>query len=623
MHGNGFLADALVFLIAAVIAVPLFRRLGLGAVLGYLAAGVVIGPHVLGFISDTESVLAASEFGVVMLLFIIGLELSPQRLWVMRRQVFGIGSLQVFVSALLIGAAIYVWGQGWRLALVVGMGLALSSTAVGLQLLAERKALTSPYGRTGFSILLFQDAIAIPLLALIPLLGVANALPEGDSALFAIGKAVLVLLAIIIGGRFLLRPLFRAVARAQAVEVFTASALLVVVGSAFLVEQAGLSMALGAFLAGVLLAESEFRHELESHIEPFKGLLLGLFFIAVGMSIDLGVVAAQPIQVVVGTLTLLLIKLLVLWSVGRYAAGLKNGGPLKLAAVLAMGGEFAFVVFSEAGKAGLLAAAEASLLVVIVGMSMAATPLLLLAVDRYCRAMHDRTDAEPEFDTIDDAHQPKVIIAGFGRMGQIVGRLLKAQHIPFTALENSPAQVELSRRFGSTLYFGDPSRAELLRAARAEHAEVLVLTTDDPDANIRTARMIKRLYPHLKVYARARNRQHAFRLMDMSVEGVFRETFPASLEIGKQVLLALGQDASVVEARIRTFREHDEALLREQHLMYDDEAALMQSTRDALVDLESLFEADAASEAEARSDEARRSRERRSARRSSGERPSG
>lgn len=599
MHGHGFLADALVFLLAAVIAVPLFRRLGLGAVLGYLAAGVVIGPHVLGFIDDAESVLGASEFGVVMLLFIIGLELSPARLWVMRRQVFGIGSLQVFVSALLIGGAIALWGLGWKAALVVGMGLALSSTAVGLQLLSERKALTADYGRIAFAILLFQDVIAIPLLALIPLLGEAKAAQQSAPGLTEVLKAVGVILAIIIGGRFLLRPLFRAVARAQAVEVFTASALLVVAGAAFLVQQAGLSMALGAFLAGVLLAESEYRHELESHIEPFKGLLLGLFFIAVGMSIDLGVIAAQPLPVVIGTLALLSVKLMVLLVVGRGAAGLRAGSPLQLAAVLAMGGEFAFVVFAEGRKAGLLDAPEASLLVVIVGMSMAATPLLLLAVDAFCKR-RERAKPEPAFDTIDE-HEPRVIIAGFGRMGQIVGRLLRAAHIPFTALENSPEQVELSRRFGNKLYFGDPSRAELLRAARADRAEVLVLTTDDPEANVRTARMIKRLYPHLKVFARARNRQHAFRLMDLDVDGVTRETFPASLEIARSVLLALGQDPSMVETRLRTFREHDEALLREQHLVYDDEGKLVQSTREALADLERLFEADAAAARETRS----------------------
>lgn len=598
MHGHGFLADALVFLIAAVIAVPLFRRFGLGAVLGYLAAGVVIGPHVLGFISDPESVLAASEFGVVMLLFIIGLELSPARLWVMRRQVFGIGSLQVGISAALIGGAVALWGLGWKASLVVGMGLALSSTAVGLQLLAERRALGADYGRIAFAVLLFQDAIAIPLLALIPLLGEAKAAQQSAPSLEAVLKAVSVILAIVIGGRYLLRPLFRIVARAQAVEVFTASALMVVVGSAFLVQQAGLSMALGAFLAGVLLAESEFRHELESHIEPFKGLLLGLFFMAVGMSIDLGVIVAEPGQVVIGTLALLALKFAVLWAVGHQGARLKAGAPLQLAAVLAMGGEFAFVVFSEAGKAGLLAPAESSLLVVIVGMSMAATPLLLIAVDRHCRRLEKTKAAAPAFDTIDDAHEPKVIIAGFGRMGQMIGRMLRAQHIPFTALENSPDQVELSRRFGNTLYFGDPSRPELLRAARADRAEILVLTTDDPEANIRTARMIKRLYPHLKVYARARNRQHAFRLMDLSIEGITRETFPAALEMTRSVLLALGQDAAVVESRLRTFREHDEALLREQHLVYDDEAALVQSSREAFADLERLFEADAASERE-------------------------
>ncbi len=587
MHNHGVLDLILVFLLAAVIAVPLFQRLGLGAVLGFLVAGVVIGPNMLGLVPDPASVLAASEFGVVMMLFVIGLELSPARLWVMRRQVFGIGALQVLLSTLAIGGVLAMWVIGGAAAVIIGMGLALSSTAVGLQLLAERKELTAAHGRLAFAILLFQDIIAIPLLAAIPLLG--NSADGGTSLGWAeVSKAALTIAAVVIGGRVVLRQVFRVVARARTAEVFTATALLVVVGTAWLMAWAGLSMGLGAFLAGVLLADSEFRHELESHIDPFKGLLLGLFFIAVGMSIDLNLVTRDPLPIALAVLGLLGIKALLLIALGR-AAGLSGRSSLSLAAVLGMGGEFAFVVFAESFKFGLIEAALRDQLVVVVGLSMAATPLLLLALDRGLPAT--KRDPERKADSIGDDHS-RVIIAGFGRMGQIVGRLLRAQQISFTALENSAEQVDLSRRFGSKIYFGDPARPELLRAAHAEHAEVFVLTTDDPEANIRTARVVKRLFPHLKVFARARNRQHAFKLMDFNVDGVVRETFGSSLEMAEQVMQALGIPADQAAQRAKQFRMSDEALLREQHLFYDDEAALVATSQDALRDLQALFEAD-------------------------------
>ncbi len=601
MHGAHALELALVFLLAAVLAVPLFRRLGLGAVLGYLAAGVAIGPNLLGLVPDPESVLAASEFGVVMMLFVIGLELSPARLWVMRRQVFGIGALQVAVSALMLGGLVAVWVLDGPAAWIIGMALALSSTAVGLQLLAERRELTAEHGRLAFAILLFQDIVAIPLLAAIPLVGGAI---DAEQALGwqAVAKAVLTIAAVVIGGRFLLRHLFRAVARTRTVEVFTASALLVVVGTAWLMAWAGLSMGLGAFLAGVLLADSEFRHELESHIEPFKGLLLGLFFIAVGMSIDLQLVAQDPTLVLLGVLALLGLKAAILFALGR-GVGLATRSSLALAAVLGMGGEFAFVVFAESFKFGLIDAAMRDRLVVVVGLSMAATPLLLLAFDRLWPAAARSVERQP--DAIDHEH-PRVIIAGFGRVGQIVGRMLRAQHIPFTALENSPEQVDISRRFGNKIYFGDPGRPELLRAAHADRAEVFVLTTDDPEANVRTARLVKRMFPHLRVYARARNRQHAFRLMDLGVDGVVRETLASSIELGEQVMQALGMPQEQAAQRARQFRARDGALLREQHLVYDDEAALVASSEEALRDLQALFEADDRAAREQAGDDAAR-----------------
>ena len=591
MHGQGNLELFLIFLLAAVVAVPLFRRFGLGAVLGYLVAGVAMGPFGLRLVKDPASVLGFSELGVVLLLFVIGLELSPARLWVMRRPVFGVGGLQVLITALALGAITALLGLGWKANLVIGLGLALSSTAVGLQLLAERKELNTGFGRLAFAILLFQDLAAIPLLALIPLLGEAKAASQSAPPLDAVLRALGMIAVVVIGGRLLLRQLFRAVAWTKMPEVFTATSLLVVVGTAWLMQWGGLSMGLGAFLAGVLLADSEFRHELEAQIEPFKGLLLGLFFIAVGMSIDVHRVIAEPVLIAEGVAVLLLLKAAILVLLGLRPGKLPAREALMLGAVLALGGEFAFVVFAEALRVGLIDAVLRDRLVAIVGLSMAATPLTVIAVSRWLLE-HPAPKHERPADPIDQDN-PRVIIAGFGRMGQIVGRMLRAQGVPFTALENSVEQVELQRRFGNLIYFGDPSRADLLRAAHADRAEIFVLTTDDAEANVRTARLLRRQFPHLKVLARARNRQHAFKLMDLGVDEVVRETLHSSLELGQRTLEALGVPAEVAAERRARFLRHDEQLLKEQYLVYDDEAALIQSSQQARQDLEKLFEADA------------------------------
>lgn len=590
MESHDFLRYAVVLLAAAVVAVPIAKRLQLGAVLGYLLAGALIGPAGLGWLQNPERIASISELGVVLLLFVIGLELSPQRLWVMRRAVFGIGSLQVLLTAVLIGGIAAVgFGLGARTALVIGLGLALSSTAFGLQLLAERKELTSAHGRLGFAVLLFQDLAAIPILALIPVLGSAN---QG-AAVGAVAalRIVAVIALVVVAGRYLLRPVFRAVAQTQLPEVFTATALLVVIGTAWLMEQAGISMALGAFLAGLLLADSEYRHALEAQLDPFKGLLLGLFFTAVGMQLDLSLLLRQPWLVGGLVLALIALKALLLFGIGRGPGRLSTPSAASLAVLLAAGGEFAFVVFNLAEDRGLLDGELHRLLVLVITLSMALTPPLVVALGDLLKARAEKPSRE--FDTI-DAETPRVIIAGFGRVGQIVARVLRAQRIPYTALENSVEQVDVSRRFGNTIYFGDPSKPDLLRAAQAEKAEIFVLATDDPEANVRTARIVKRLYPHLRIYARARNRQHAFRLMDLSVDGVVRETFDGSLELTRQVLQALGLPAEVAADRIARFRAHDEDLLRTQHLVYDDESAMMQSARDALVELQHIFEADAA-----------------------------
>ena len=590
MESNVFMQYAVVLLLAAVIAVPLARRTRLGSVIGYLAAGALIGPTGLDLVGNAEEIEHIAELGIVLMLFVIGLELSPQRLWVMRRLVFGLGSLQLVASTIVIGAVAELFGFGWKVALVVGLGLALSSTAIGLQTLAERKELQTPPGRLAFAILLLQDVAAIPILALIPALAIHRASEAGSPDMLVILRVIGTIVAVLVAGRVLLRPLFRIAARTQMPEVFTASTLLVVLGMAWVVQFGGVSMSLGAFLAGVMLADSEFRHEIEARVDPFKGLLLGLFFVSVGMSVDVDFVLREPLHVLAVLGGLLVLKGAVLFILARFVAREDTGGSLKLAGVLAGGGEFAFVVFTLAVQHRLLADEQRDLLVAAVTLSMALTPLLVAAVAR----LAPRSAAQSrDYDAMPVDSESRVIIAGFGRVGQIVARVLRANRIAFTAIESSIDQVDISRRFGSTIYFGDPSRGDLLRAARVDLAEVFVVATDDPDANIRTARLVKRLYPHLKVFARARNRQHVFRLMDLDV-GVVRETFHSSLVLSREVLEALGMEPELAAQRVERFREFDEKLLAEQHLVYDDEAAIMSNARDALRELDGLFEADTA-----------------------------
>ncbi|MGN6520906.1 MAG: monovalent cation:proton antiporter-2 (CPA2) family protein [Dokdonella sp.] len=594
MEDQGFLPYAVLLLLATVLAVPLAKRWRLGAVLGYLGAGALIGPSGLRLIGKTEEISHISELGVVLMLFVIGMELSPQRLWVMRRSVFGSGSLQVAATAVLVGGVALAFGLDWKSALVVGLGLALSSTAIDLQLLAERKELNSAHGRLAFAILLFQDVAAIPILALIPILGGVHAQEGVLEELLAALRVIATIALVVVGGRYLLRPMFRAAAQQIGTpEVFTATALLVVMGTAWLMQVAGISMSLGAFLAGVLLADSEYRHEIEAQIEPFRGLLLGLFFISVGMSLDVHLAMAQPQLVGVLLLALIVLKAAVLYGIGRGVAREDHAQSLALAAVLAQGGEFAFVVFTMAAANGLLSPEQRDLAILVITLSMAATPLLV----RLRAEIVPATKARPtrEFDRI-DAGTPRVIIAGMGRVGQIVARMLNANRIPFTALESDPEQVDFMRHFGNAVYFGDASRLDLLRAAQTDKAEIFVITTEDPDSNLRTARLLKRHFPHLKVFARARNRQHVFKLMDLGVDSIVRETFFSSLEISRGVFMALGYDEASANDYVRRFREHDERVLASQYPVYDDEAALLQSAQEARDDLMRLFQADTGEE---------------------------
>ncbi|MCO2508537.1 glutathione-regulated potassium-efflux system protein KefB [Pseudomonas aeruginosa] len=591
-HGSSFLQSGVVFLIAAVFMVPLAKRLQLGAVLGYLLAGVLIGPSVLGLVDNSESVAQISEMGVVLLLFIIGLELSPRRLWVMRKSVFGVGLLQVLLTGVVIGTVALVgFDQPVNSAVVLGLGLALSSTAFGLQILAERKELTQPHGRLAFAILLFQDIAAIPLIAMIPLLSGAHS-DAGGSELTQTLKVVGSIAAVVVGGRYLLRPVFRIVAQTKLQDMSTATALLVVMGTALLMELAGVSMALGAFLAGLLLADSEYRHELEAQIEPFKGLLLGLFFISVGMSADISLLLKSPWMVLGLTVLLIALKAPVLYFVGRISGGLDKASALRLGVVLAAGGEFAFVVFKMARDQGLFQNDLHNLLVLSITLSMALTPLLVLGLARLLAKEPEATKPPPEMERIDNDDTPRVVIAGVGRMGQIVARVLRAQRVPFIALDTSVETIELTRTLGAIpIFYGDPMRPEILRAAQVEKAEFFVIATDDPETNIETAKRVRKLYPHLKIIARARNRQHVHLLLDAGVEPV-RETFFSSLEMSRMVLCGLGLSEEQADARIRRFRRHDEEVLASQHLFYNDRDALIKSAREARVELETLFQTD-------------------------------
>ena len=581
---------ALIFLLAGIITVPLFKRLGLGAILAYLAAGVALGPDGIGIVRDPDHVLKIAEIGVVMLLFVIGLELSPARLRVMRKPIFITGGMQVALSTLLLGVIVYAYGLHWKSSLVVGMALALSSTAVGLQLLSERHEMTTDHGRYAFSILLFQDLVAIPLLAAIPLLGGAKEQTLTWTMAF---KAIGAIALLVILGRILLRKVFLMVATTRTPEVFTATALFTVLGAAWFLQQVGLSAGLGAFIAGVLLADSEFRHELESQIEPFQSLLLGLFFIAVGMGINVKLIIEQPLLIAAGVAVLLLIKFAVLFVIGKLPpARLPTRSAVILGSVLWLGGEFAFVVFNEARRVRLLDQESHEVLNAIVGTSMAFTPLLLLLVNYLLgRALFKQKSAEkPKYDQIEDK-QAKVLIAGMGRFGQIVARLLLSQRIPFVALEDDLQTVEQLRRIGNEVFYGDSTRPDMLRAAGGEEIKIFLITMDNPETIIKTTRLIRRMYPNAKILARARDRVHAWKLMDLGAI-VFRELFGSSLNMGEELLTSLGMSKEEAARRTRRFKEHDVDVLRAQHLVYDDEDALFKQTVDGRNQLGQLFAAD-------------------------------
>ncbi len=584
-----FLLEALIFLGAAVLVVPICKRLGLSIVLGYHIAGLIIGPsgiELIGDQQDANEVMHFAEIGIVLLLFIIGLELQPKRLWVMRRLVFGLGTMQVVVtSGVLSTLLILAFNLNWTAALLLGFSLALSSTAFVLQLLAESKTLGHSHGRAAFGTLLLQDVAVIPAIALLDIIN------SNNSSDASTGQD-LILIGAVLGGlilaRLALRPLLRFVAGSGIHELFTAAALALVVGAAVTMETIGLSMGLGAFIAGMMVADSEYRHQLESDVTPFKGMLLGLFFMAVGMSVDLNLLIEVPLLIALLTLGLMLVKAVVIYPLGRLV-GLDHGGSLRTSAVLSQGGEFGFVLLTAGLMATLIDTRIADIAVLVITSSMVLTPLFIVAIDRFLSRGPVQTEV---FDEISDPGTP-VVIAGFGRFGQIIGRLLTMRHIPFTALESSSSQVEFVRQFGNRVYYGDPTNMDLLRAANIEHAKAIVIAVDDADAAIKIATEVKANWPNATIFARARNRQHELRLRDLGVDNVIRETLASSLSLGTDVLTHLGLDRQEAEDAIDVFRAHDSRTLEKQlALPYDDEA-FRASTVDAARELEELFNEDA------------------------------
>ena len=596
-HGN-WISATLVYLAAAVLAVPLARLLGLGAIIGYLGAGIVIGPWGLKLVSDPATMLHFAEFGVVLMLFLVGLELEPRRLWAMRRPIFGGGSVQLLGSAALMVAVGVAAGLGWQLALVAGLGLAMSSTAIGLGALAERNLMATSSGQNVLSVALLQDIAAIPILAILPLLAVAGASAgaheAGANPWLAAAKAFGVIAAIILGGRLLLRPALRWIARSDTPEIFTAAALLLVVATAALMQSVGLSMALGAFLAGVLLAESEHRRQLETDLDSFKGLLLGLFFIAVGMSIDFAVVLAHPGLMAAVVLGFLALKALVLWGLARAVGVPLLERPVFLL-LLAQGGEFGFVVFQSAAQARVMDAATASFLVAAVAVSMLLTPLLLLVADRWWvprlaahLAARPRGGAARPVE-ISEPQAAPVIIAGFGRYGQIVGRLLNASGLSATVLEHSADQVEAVRRFGWPVFYGDATRLDLLRTAGAAHARVLVLAIDDMEQSLKVAALAREHFPQLTVVARARNVTHYYRLRQLGIASVERETLDASLMSGRRVLELMGWQPHTARNQALRFRAHSIEQIEQMVPHLGNEQKLIALAKQGRQQLETLW----------------------------------
>ena len=554
------LHSTFIFLAAAVIAVPISQLLGLGSVIGYLIAGVAIGPWGLSFISNVDAIMHISEFGVVLLLFLIGLELKPKKLWQMRTSILGLGGSQVIITTLVIGAISTVLGAKWQTALIIGMGLALSSTAIALRVLEEQKLTGTPTGQSGFSVLLFQDIAVVPILAILPLLtGDFNG-HWIDVFYMIAGLSLLIACA-----HFLLNPIFRFIIMCGVSELFTVAALLLVIGIAVVMEEIGLSMALGTFLAGVLLAESEFRHELETAIEPFKGVLLGLFFISVGMAVNVGLLFSNPAKILLTVLALVSIKATIIYLLATLFTSNKKSCNSKIAIILSQGGEFAFVIFSAAATEGLINPKQSSYLLLAVSLSMLTTPVLLMLQRKWLAHRLNSTESTPHIDdrTVNMSPQdPAVIISGFGRFGQVIGRLMYANKVKITVLESDVSQLKLLRGYGYKVFYGNATQLDLLRAAGADTAEAIILCTNSPDEIKETVRLCQLHFPHLKIMARARSRLEAAWLLNHEVTDHSRETFHSALDLGRKLLIELGMHPYQAQRAETHFRKLDDAMLK-------------------------------------------------------------
>ncbi|MCF4099641.1 monovalent cation:proton antiporter-2 (CPA2) family protein [Maritalea mediterranea] len=600
---HSFLLACFIFLSAAVIVVPFAKATGLGSVLGYLLAGIFIGPYGLKLVTDPETILHFSEFGVVMMLFLIGLELQVRELWSMRNKLFGLGLPQVLLTALVLGLIGYLANMPWQSAIIMGLGLALSSTAIVLKIIEERGIMATNTGRSAFSVLLLQDIAVIPILAIIPLLalpelaghtpvddghGPGEVAPEGGWQVAA--KTAFVFASMYLSGRYLLRPVLRFIAKSGVREIFTALSLLLVVASALLMEWINVSAALGAFMVGVILADSEYRHELESDIEPFKGLLLGLFFISVGMSIEFEVLMNNPLLIASMVAGLAIIKMAILWGLGMVFR-FHIADRMLFAIILAQGGEFGFVLFQFATASGALLPEHADLLNVTVAISMVITPILILIYDRLLSPKMVR-DAQTEREPDDISVRNRVIVLGYGRFGQIVTRLITAQGFEATLIDHDAEQIELVKRFDTKVFFGDARRADLLAAAGAHEAQILIIAIHNPNTVTEIAAMVKKHFPHITILARARDRNHAHELMDVGVKHFVRDTFHSGLQLGIKALVALGYEEHRAYRLAKTFARHDIKMLHEAYEIKDDMEAIIGHARTAKELLAQVMESD-------------------------------
>ena len=584
---NSFINQSLFFIASAVILVPIFHKLGLGSILGYLVAGIIVGPYGLSMVHETEMLKHFAELGVILLLFIIGLEIQPSKLWSMRRRLFGMGNLQIVSCTLVFMSVAIFSGISPIAAFVIGFGLSLSSTAFALQTLQDKSQLGTEYGQSSFAVLLMQDLIAIPALAIIPTLSDSDT-AQGLS-LKTVGLFLLIIAGLVLVSRFLIRPAFRIISATRIRELFTAITLVIILGVASLMLSIGLSAALGTFIAGVLLADSEYRHELEADLGPFKNLLMGLFFIGVGMSVNLEIILAKPLLIVALSIGYICLKMIMIYMAARVFKLSKTNSKL-MALTIGQGGEFAFVIFGIALTYQMADPDVLSILTVVITISMAMSPMLLLLNDKF-EAVVCKDKITPNYDQIQN-ESPEVIIAGFGRFGQIFARILRTQKIPFTAIDRDPNQIELVRKFGNKVYYGDASRLDIMEAAGVAKAKYFVLAIDDVSDSIKAAETLKEHFPHIKIYARSRNRGHTFDLMDIGVDRIKREMFDSSLNFTRDLLLDMGMNQVKVDDIIEKFVKHDEDFIAVQHSVRNDEKMFMSVYNQAQAQLAEVLSQD-------------------------------